>query len=82
MAAPPSPNSKPSCSPAVPPPPVAGAPVGTLLSAGTGVWLVCAGGVVVLGAAGARFVDVGEAVAVEGAVGASSFPPARATSFP
>jgi hypothetical protein len=30
MAAPPSPNSSPSCNPAVPPPPVAGAPAGIL----------------------------------------------------
>ena len=38
-AAPPIPNSRPSCSPAVPPPPAAGGPVGT-----AGGALVCVGG--------------------------------------
>jgi hypothetical protein len=77
IAAPPSPNSKASCSPAVPPPPVAGAPVGillsagaavgTLLSAGTGVWLVCAGAVVDLVGAGACPLDVLESLGVDAA---------------
>ena len=43
-AAPPIPNSRPSCSPAVPPPPAAGGPVGTaggaLVCVGVAGWVV------------------------------------------
>jgi hypothetical protein len=44
---------------------VAGAPAGTLVSAGAGVWLGVAGAVVSFGDADARAVSVGEAFAVE-----------------
>ena len=53
----------------MPPPPVAGAPVGILVSAGTGVWLERAGAVVTFGDAGARAVAGAEALALDVAVG-------------
>jgi hypothetical protein len=52
----------PSCSPAVPPPPVAGAPFGVLLSAGTGVLPGRVGAVVAFGCADPRAVAVDEAL--------------------
>ena len=52
MAAPPIPNSTPSCSPAVPPPPVAGAPAGIpWLGVCVGVTAECVGAAESVGAA-------------------------------
>jgi hypothetical protein len=74
MAAPPRTKSRPSCRPAVPPPPVAGAPVGTnvvAVGSGDGLTVVAVGvGVVVcvLGVAGCVVLAEASAEALEVAV--------------
>jgi hypothetical protein len=63
MAAPPRPKRPPSCSPAVPPPPVCGAPVGIGVAVGLGLAVAVTLGVAVAVTLG-EAVTVGDAVAL------------------